>query len=50
MPDEERKDLNIDEFAATELDDDELDGVAGGGEPTNQCPIENFNCPSCIEN
>jgi hypothetical protein len=35
------------DFEVTELDDSELDGVAGGADPNNcNCPIQNGTCPS----
>lgn len=46
MAEKDKKGLDLDSLEVTELDDQDLDDVAGGG-ADNQCPITNYNCPSC---
>ena len=45
MPDQEKKELEVDGLEVSELEDEDLEGVAGGMEPitNNSCP--NTNCP-----
>jgi hypothetical protein len=47
MPD--KKDLNIDELEAVELEDSELEDVSGGTDPINgtSCPTTNGSMCSC---
>jgi hypothetical protein len=48
MADHEKKALEIESLEVAELEDEDLDDVSGGSEPTNSgCPITNSNCPSC---
>jgi hypothetical protein len=49
MADQEKKALEIENLEVAELEDEDLDGVSGGGfeqsEPTNNgCPVTNTNC------
>lgn len=47
MSEKEKKPLDPTGFEVTELEDEDLEGVAGGA-ADNQCPIENYNCvPGC---
>lgn len=48
MADQEKKPLDIDTLEATELEDEALEGVAGGvGAETNSCPIIINNVKGC---
>lgn len=42
MATKDKKDLDLANLEVAELEDDQLDDVAGG---TNTCPIDNYNCP-----
>jgi hypothetical protein len=46
MSDQDQKKAEIDNLEVTELEDEDLDGVAGGNEgaTNNGCPVSN-NCP-----
>jgi hypothetical protein len=43
MANQEKKELGIENLEVSELEDQDLEGVAGGA--TNNCPITNNNCP-----
>ncbi|HEY0510334.1 MAG TPA: hypothetical protein VGH73_00420 [Thermoanaerobaculia bacterium] len=42
MAEQEKKGLEIESLEVSELEDQDLENVAGGD---NTCPITNFNCP-----
>lgn len=46
MAEQDKKELDIKNLDVTELTDDDLEDASGGifHEPTNTCPIENYNC------
>lgn len=50
VAEQDKKELDVKDLDVAELTDADLEDASGGGvgfeeiEPTNQCPITNYNC------